>query len=210
VELLKTHGLELIVSDSHKGFKAARKALFPRTPWRRCQFHLQQNAGQFVPKMAMRSPVAADIRAIFNAPDQDERLLGKFLTRYDKTAPQLASVLASRGSLVKTSVAKLLHGVPGKVVVNITPQLHTPATAVVKSCPPTLRVGFTPPGQSLRFNEPADFCRKLFKTWLAAKEAAAVVSKPVVAIRPTRAEAKSCHRRKIRDIQLRNRNTLAP
>jgi len=85
------HGLELIVSDAHEGLKAARKAVFPSVPWQRCQFHLQQNAGQYVPKMAMRAPVAADIRAIFNAPDQDEaeHLLQKFLDRYQKTAPKL-------------------------------------------------------------------------------------------------------------------------
>ena len=65
------HRLELIVSDAHEGLKAARKAVFPSVRWQRCQFHLQQNAGQYVPKMAMRAPVAADIRAIFNAPDQD-------------------------------------------------------------------------------------------------------------------------------------------
>jgi transposase-like protein len=85
------HGLELIVSDGHEGLKAARKAVFPSVPWQRCQFHLQQNAGAYVPKMAMRGAVAADIRAIFQAPDQDEaeHLLGKFLKRYQKTAPQL-------------------------------------------------------------------------------------------------------------------------
>jgi len=87
------HGLELIVSDAHEGLKAARKAVFPSVPWQRCQFHLQQNAGQYVPKIAMRSTVAADIRAIFNAPDQEEadHLLQKFLSRYEKTAPQLAN-----------------------------------------------------------------------------------------------------------------------
>ena len=87
------HGLELIVSDAHEGLKAARKAVFPSVPWQRCQFHLQQNAGQYVPKMAMRSQVAADIRAIFNAPDQDEaeHQLGKFLKRYEKAAPQLVA-----------------------------------------------------------------------------------------------------------------------
>lgn len=65
--------------------------MFPSVPWQRCQFHLQQNAGAYVPKMAMRGAVAADIRAIFTAPDQDEaeHLLGKFLKRYQKTAPQL-------------------------------------------------------------------------------------------------------------------------
>jgi transposase-like protein len=85
------YGLELIVSDAHEGLQAARKAVFPSVPWQRCQFHLQQNAGHYVPKMSMRSAVAADIRAIFNAPDQDEaeRLLGKFLARYEKIAPAL-------------------------------------------------------------------------------------------------------------------------
>lgn len=85
------HGLELIVSDAHEGLKAARKAVFPSVPWQRCQFHLQQNAAQYVPKMTMRAPVAADIRAIFNAPDQDEaeHLLQKVLLRYQKTAPKL-------------------------------------------------------------------------------------------------------------------------
>ena len=85
------HGLELIVSDAHEGLKAARKAVFPSVPWQRCQFHLQQNAGHYVPKMDLRAPVAADIRAIFTAPDQDraEHLLQKFLARYQKTAPKL-------------------------------------------------------------------------------------------------------------------------
>ena len=85
------HGLELIVSDAHEGLKAARKAVFPSVPWQRCQFHLQQNAGHYVPKMDLRTPVAADIRAIFTAPDQDqaEHLLQKFLARYQKAAPKL-------------------------------------------------------------------------------------------------------------------------
>ena len=36
--------------------------------------------------------VAADLRAIFTAPDEDQsnHLLGKFLDRYEKTAPKLA------------------------------------------------------------------------------------------------------------------------
>ena len=44
--------------------------------------------------MAMRSMVAGDIRAIFNAPDQSEaeRLFSqKFLARYETTAPQLVA-----------------------------------------------------------------------------------------------------------------------
>lgn len=87
------HGIELVVSDAHEGLQAARKAVFGSVPWQRCQFHLQQNAGQYVPSLAMRSAVAADIRSIFNAPDQEEaeHLLDKFLQRYRKTAPKLAA-----------------------------------------------------------------------------------------------------------------------
>lgn len=81
------------MSDAHEGLKAARKAMFPNVPWKRCLFRLQQNDGQYVPNMAMRAPVAADVRAIFNAPDQDEptHLLEEFLDRYQKTAPKLVA-----------------------------------------------------------------------------------------------------------------------
>jgi len=86
------HGIELIVSDAHEGLQAARKAIFPSVPWQRCQFHLQQNAGHYVPSQTLRGVVAADIRAIFNAPDQEEarHLLAKFLKRYQQSAPKLA------------------------------------------------------------------------------------------------------------------------
>jgi len=86
------HGLELIVSDAHEGLQAARKAVFGSVPWQRCQFHLQQNAGQYVTSTAMRAEVACDIRSIFNAPDLDEanHLLGKFIAKHEKKMPKLA------------------------------------------------------------------------------------------------------------------------
>lgn len=85
-------GVEFVVSDAHEGLAAARKAVYPSVPWQRCQFHLQQNAGQYVPVVALRETVAADIRAIFNAPDleQANHLLEKFLDRYRQKAPRLA------------------------------------------------------------------------------------------------------------------------
>ena len=87
------HGMVLFVSDAHEGLKAARKAVFPSVPWQRCQFHLQQNAQRYVPRHSMKKTVAADIRAIFNAPDESEakRLLDHFIQRYEATAPKLAS-----------------------------------------------------------------------------------------------------------------------
>ena len=87
------YGIELIASDAHVGLQAARRAVFPSVPWQRCQFHLQQNAGQYVPSISMRVPVATDIRAIFNAPDryEAERLLEKFVERYQAKAPKLST-----------------------------------------------------------------------------------------------------------------------
>lgn len=91
------HGVKLIVSDDHAGLKAAREARFAGVPWQRCQFHLQQNAGHYVPRVAMRGEVAADLRAIFDAPDRAEadRRLELAVRKYEKTAPKLAVWLAA-------------------------------------------------------------------------------------------------------------------
>jgi putative transposase len=85
-------GVELIISDAHVGLQAARKAVFSGIPWQRCQFHLQQNASQYVPRQSMKREVAADIRAIFNAPDrvQAEAMLAKTVQKYEHSASRLA------------------------------------------------------------------------------------------------------------------------
>jgi len=87
------HGVELIISDAHAGLRKARRAVFGGVPWQRCQFHLQQNAQAYVPRKAMKKKVAADIRAIFNAPSRQEadRLLALAVQKYEKTASKLAT-----------------------------------------------------------------------------------------------------------------------
>lgn len=86
------HGVRLFVSDDHAGLKAARAAVFPSVAWQRCQFHLQQNAGHYVPSRRLRKPVAADIRAIFDAPDTAEAAhqIERFIQTYKDRAPKLA------------------------------------------------------------------------------------------------------------------------
>jgi putative transposase len=86
------HGVELITSDDHKGLKAARQACFPTVPWNRCQFHLQQNASSYVPRMDMKTQVADDIRAIFDSPDKQEadRMLRRAVEKYESKAPRLS------------------------------------------------------------------------------------------------------------------------
>jgi putative transposase len=85
-------GVQLIVSDDHAGLKKARRAVFGGTPWQRCHFHLQQNAGAYVPRKAMHTEVADDIRMIFNAQDRStaEMMLKTTVSKYEKTAPRLS------------------------------------------------------------------------------------------------------------------------
>lgn len=89
------HGVRYLVSDDHAGLKQARQARFSGVPWQRCQFHLQQNAMQYVPKMAMREQVGDDLRNVFNAPDRSEadRQLQLLVRKYAKSAPKLAAWL---------------------------------------------------------------------------------------------------------------------
>lgn len=86
------HGVRMISSDNHAGLKAALAARFSGVLWQRCQFHLQQNAQAYVPRIAMRKRVAADLRAIFDALDRAEadRLLQLTVEKYRESAPELS------------------------------------------------------------------------------------------------------------------------
>ena len=85
-------GVELITSDDHAGLEAARKAVFAGVAWQRCQFHLQQNASQYVTRLEQRKEVAGDLRSIFNAPGRVEadRLLSTTVKKYAESAPRLS------------------------------------------------------------------------------------------------------------------------
>ena len=86
-------GVKLLISDDHAGLKAAREARFPGVPWQRCQFHLQQNAAPYVPRLEMRREVAADLRSIFESMDrmEAERRLRQAIDKYAQKAPKLSS-----------------------------------------------------------------------------------------------------------------------
>lgn len=86
------HGVQLVISDDHKGMRKARQAVFTGIPWQRCQFHLQQNAAQYVPRKKLRSEVATDIRAVFNAPNRQlaELHLKQIVDKYATSAAELA------------------------------------------------------------------------------------------------------------------------
>ena len=95
INSLKARGIgipDLVTSDAHEGLKAALRATLNSSPWQRCQFHLQQNAQAYVPQVAMRAAVAADIRSIFNSQDlpHAEARLAQLVVKYAKTAPALS------------------------------------------------------------------------------------------------------------------------
>ena len=85
-------GVSFIVSDDHPGLRKALAAHFPAVPWQRCQFHLQQNAAHYVPKLSMRADVATELREIFQAQSRPlaEALLKSMVSKYAKSAPELS------------------------------------------------------------------------------------------------------------------------
>lgn len=89
------NGPKLGTNDDHLGLGAARRAVFGSVPWQRCQFHLQQNAGAYVPKQAMRYEIAGDIHSMFNAPDRKtaEEFLQAAIQKYAVTASRLSAWL---------------------------------------------------------------------------------------------------------------------
>jgi transposase-like protein len=113
---LKERGLELpesITNDAHEGLRAALGTIFPASPWQRCQFHLQQNAQSYVPKVIKREEVAANIRDIFNAPGPEEAklLVDKIIIKYQTSPPDLSIWMESalRESFTIFELPKAVH-----------------------------------------------------------------------------------------------------
>ena len=88
-------GGQFIVSDDHPGMAAARKAVFGAVPWQRCQFHLQQNAQAYVPRLEQRQEVARAIRSVFDSPSRPaaETRLKEIVALYAKSTPKLSAWL---------------------------------------------------------------------------------------------------------------------
>jgi len=86
-------GVTCIVSDDHPGLAAARQAVFGAVPWQRCQFHLQQNAQAYVPRLEQRAEVARAIRSLFECASRSaaEQRLKEIVGHYAQSAPKLAA-----------------------------------------------------------------------------------------------------------------------
>ena len=95
LKTLKERGIgipDLVTSDAHEGLKAALRATLNASPWQRCQFHLQQNAHAYVPRLEYRAKVAADIRSVFHAPDlaHAQLRLEEIVTKWRERSVKLA------------------------------------------------------------------------------------------------------------------------
>ena len=62
------HGVQLVISDSHLGLKAAIAKVFPGAAWQRCRVHFMRKVLVKVPKNHQQM-VAAMVRTIFAQPD---------------------------------------------------------------------------------------------------------------------------------------------
>jgi len=87
-------GVDLVVSDDHKGLVRALRRNFQRASWQRCQTHFIRNILNAAPK-SLQGEIKAKVQAILQAPDIEtaRMLLKKTLEEYEKKAPRAMSIL---------------------------------------------------------------------------------------------------------------------
>ena len=88
------HGLELIISDDHRGLVKAIRSHFQSVTWQRCQTHFLRNIMDAAPK-SVREELYPHVRAILDAPDigSARLLLNQTLEAFEKKAPKAMQVL---------------------------------------------------------------------------------------------------------------------
>jgi transposase-like protein len=88
-------GVALVVSDDHKGLKAAIQAVLTGATWQRCRTHFARNLLTRVPK-ASQGMVATLVRTIFEQPDHDSvwaqhaRVVDQLAGRFPEAAMMLS------------------------------------------------------------------------------------------------------------------------
>ncbi len=87
-------GVDIVVSDNHKGLVRAIEEHFTGASWQRCQTHLMRNILDACPK-SLWPELHPRIRMIFEAPDMGtaRKLLQETLQEYEGRAPKAISAL---------------------------------------------------------------------------------------------------------------------
>lgn len=87
-------GVQLVISDAHKGLRAAIRRVFQNTGWQRCRVHATRNMLGHC-KHQHRGMVAALIRTIFAQPDRDaaKAQLRVVVDQLEPVEPKVAELL---------------------------------------------------------------------------------------------------------------------
>ncbi len=87
-------GVELVVSDDHRGLVTAIQAEFQGASWQRCQTHMMRNLMDVTPT-AHQAALRTAVRAIFEAPDRAaaQVLWDQFQTQWQAKAPRAVGLL---------------------------------------------------------------------------------------------------------------------
>lgn len=87
-------GVELVVSDDHKGLKAAIARHFQGASWQRCQVHYARNLLGMVGH-ARRKELAEGLRGVFAAPSSEValRLASELAAHWRQSHPRVAEYL---------------------------------------------------------------------------------------------------------------------
>jgi len=82
-------GVDLVVSDDHRGLVKAVQRHFQGASWQRCQTHLIRNVLDACPK-ALQTELHGRLRLLFDAPDlaTARRILDDILADYEQRAPK--------------------------------------------------------------------------------------------------------------------------
>ena len=88
------HGVDLVVSDDHRGLRSAIEEQFQGASWQRCQTHLTRNVLDAAPK-AVQSELRVRLRPIFEAPDRAtaQTLFEALVDDFSARAPRALATL---------------------------------------------------------------------------------------------------------------------
>ena len=90
-------GVQLVISDAHRGLKGAIEAVLAGASWQRCRTHAMRNRLTKVPKSS-QSMVATLVRTIFEQPDgeqvwaQHSRVVDQLRSRFPEPAGMLVDM----------------------------------------------------------------------------------------------------------------------
>jgi transposase-like protein len=87
-------GVDIVVSDNHRGLVKALQAQFQGATWQRCQPHLMRNFMDATPK-PLHDELYGKVRAILDAPDVETArlLMNQVVSNYSEKAPKAIQVL---------------------------------------------------------------------------------------------------------------------